>query len=102
MHRRTLVLTETQQAELRVLRDHDRRAYLRERAAALLKIAAGASPHAVARTGLLKPRDPDTVYGWLTTYQRSGAAGLLHQPRGHRGFSPSARRATGHDRPANA
>jgi hypothetical protein len=102
MHRRTLVLTETQQAELRVLRDHDHRAYLRERAAALLKIAAGESPHAVARVGLLKPRDPDTVYGWLSAYERAGAAGLLQQPRGHRGFSPSARRRTGHNRPANA
>jgi len=101
MHRRTLVLTETQQAELRVLRDHDRRAYLRERAAALLKIAAGESPHAVARDGLLRPRDPDTVYGWLTAYEQGGLAGLLHQPRGHRGFSPSARRSAAHDRPAN-
>ena len=77
MRRRILVLTGTQQAELRALRDHDPRAYLRERAAALLKIAAGESPHAVARAGLLKPRDPDTVYGWLSAYERAGTAGLL-------------------------
>jgi hypothetical protein len=38
---------------------------VRERCGALLKIAAGHSPHAVATQGLLKPRDPDTVYGWL-------------------------------------
>ena len=88
MPRRTLVLTETQRAELIALRDHDRRAYLRERAAALVKIAIGHSPHAVARYGLLKPRDPDTVSGWLTAYEREGATGLLHHPRGHRGFPP--------------
>lgn len=102
MHRRTLVLTETQQAELVALRDHDRRAYLRERAAALLKIAAGQAPHAVARQGLLKPRDPDSVYGWLTAYEQEGSAGLLHHPRGHRGFSPSRGRSTDRDRAANA
>ncbi len=102
MHRRTLVLTETQQAALVALRDHDRRAYLRERAAALLKIAAGQSPHAVARQGLLKPRDPDSVYGWLTAYAQGGPAGLLHLPRGHRGFSPSGGRPTDRDRPTNA
>lgn len=102
MHRRTLVLTETQQAELRQLRDHDSRAYLRERAAALLKVAAGASPHAVARDGLLKSRDPDTVYGWLDRYEATGTAGLVQHPRGHRGFSPSARRRTRDDCPADA
>ena len=28
-------------------------------------LADGMTPHAVARHGLLKPRKPDTVYGWL-------------------------------------
>jgi hypothetical protein len=44
-------------------RDHDPKPYVRERSAAMLKIADGQSPHAVALCGLLKPRDPDTVYG---------------------------------------
>lgn len=87
-HPRTLTLTEAQQAELVAVRDHDRRGYLRECAAALVKLAAGASPHAVARTGCHKPRDPDTVYRWLDVYQQQGIAGLVHRPRGHRGFSP--------------
>ncbi len=70
--RRTLDLTEQQRQELLHYRDHDPRPYVRERCAALLKIADGQSPHAVARHGLLKPRDPDTVYGWLNWYERLG------------------------------
>ncbi len=102
MQRRTLTLTEAQRAELIARRDHDRRAYLRERAAALLRVADRESAHAVARQGILKPRAPDTMYGWLDRYAAQGIAGLLHQPRGHRGFSPSRGRATRHDRSANA
>ena len=70
--RRTLELTEPQRQDLLHYRDHDPRPYVRERCAALLKIADGQSPHAVARRGLLKPRDPDTVYGWLNWYKRLG------------------------------
>ena len=61
MTRRTLTLTEVQRQELLQLRDHDPRPYVRERGAALLKIADGQSPHRVACQGLLKPRDPDIV-----------------------------------------
>lgn len=66
--RRTLVLSPQERNELIRSRDREPRAYLREQAAALLKIADGQSPHAVARTGLLRCRDPDTVYGWLDYY----------------------------------
>lgn len=82
MVRRTLVLTEGQRQELLELRDHDGRPYVRERGAAILKIAEGLSPHRVARQGLLKPRDPDTVYAWLDRYQTSGVAGLIAHPQG--------------------
>ncbi len=75
--RRTLTLTEAQRQELLQYRDHDPRPYVRERSAALLKIADGQSPHAVARHGLLKPRDPDTVYSWLDSYERLGVRGVL-------------------------
>ena len=75
--RRTLELGAAQRGELVRCRDHDPRPDARERCAALLKIAAGASAHGVARQGLLKPRDPDTVYGWLNTYRTGGLAGLL-------------------------
>jgi hypothetical protein len=80
--RRTLSLTEVQRRELLQSRDHDSRPYVRERAAAILKIADGQSPHRVARSGLLKPRDPDSVYAWLGRYEAAGVAGLISRPQG--------------------
>lgn len=68
---RTVSLSWAQRRELVQARDHDPRPYVRERCAALLKIADGVSAHAVARHGLLQPRDPDTVYGWLAHYLAS-------------------------------
>jgi hypothetical protein len=80
--RRTLALTAPQRKELVYHRDHDPKPYVRERCAALLKIAAGTSPHAVARHGLLRPRDPDTVYAWLGRYQAEGLPGLFAHAHG--------------------
>jgi len=79
---RRLSLTEDQRQELVRLRDHDPRPFVRERGAAILKVAEGQSPHQVARSGLLKPRDPDTIYAWLDRYEAEGAAGLLAHPHG--------------------
>ena len=79
---RVLSVTIKQRRELEVARDHDERPYMRERAAALLKIADGETPHAVARQGLLKPRDPDTVYHWLDVYESAGLAGLIASQHG--------------------
>ena len=90
MRRRTLILSPAQRADLVAARDHDPRPYLRERAAALLKIADGHCARQVALSGLLRPRDPDTIYAWLDRYHDHGLAGLAQHPRGHRGFSPSA------------
>ena len=47
--RRTLRLKTREQRELEHYRDHDARPYVRERCGAILKIADGATPHAVAR-----------------------------------------------------
>lgn len=55
--------------------------YLRERASAVRQVADGKSPHWVALHGLLKPRDPDTVYTWLHRYTRLGVAGFFQKPR---------------------
>lgn len=75
-------------------RDHNAKPYARERCAAILKIAEGQTPHAVARAGLLKPRDPDTVYHWLTVYETDGLEGLLAHPQGgYRGSSLVDKRA---------
>jgi hypothetical protein len=74
-----------EQQELEYYRDHADRPYVRERCGALLKIAQGETAHAVARRGLLKPRAPDTLYGWLQVYEEEGVAGLVaHQHGGKR------------------
>lgn len=78
MHR--LLLTPDERAELVALRDTGAKSYLRERAGALLKIADGQTAAAVARTGLLRPRQPDTVYRWLARYRAVGIAGLVNRP----------------------
>jgi hypothetical protein len=81
---RTIRLKTREQRELEYYRDHDARPYVRERCGAVLKVAGGQTPHAVARQGLLKPRDPDTLYGWLDVYEEEGMAGLLiHQQGGN-------------------
>ena len=83
--RRTLTLSEDQRQQLSEHRDHDPRPYVRERCAALLKVADGWAAHAVARHGLLKVRQPETLYGWLDRYQAEGLPGLLaHQHGGYR------------------
>jgi hypothetical protein len=82
---RTLTLTDEQRHELIEHRDHDPRPYVRERCAALLKIAAGDAAYCVAHQGLLKERDPDTVYHWLNLYETEGLTGLIaHQHGGPR------------------
>jgi DNA-binding MarR family transcriptional regulator len=49
--RRYLHLTQEQRAELEDVRDHQSKAYMREKAAVLLKIADGMPPHQAAQTG---------------------------------------------------
>lgn len=55
--------------------------YLRERASAIRQVADGKSPHWVALHGLLRRRDPDTVYEWLQRYVRLGVSGLFQKCR---------------------
>jgi transposase len=75
-NKRELELKESQETTLIEMRDHHAKPYLRERAAALLKIAAGYSASWVARHGLLKQRDVRTVIGWLDAYEADGLGGL--------------------------
>ena len=91
--RRTLELSEEQRVELERARDRHPKPHVREKAAALLKVAAGQSPHAVAKQGVLKARDPDTVYRWLNRYLAGGIDGWLVKPgRGRKAaFFPPAR-----------
>ncbi len=75
-----LELTTEERTKLERARDTHEKPYIRERAAALLKIAAGWSGRQVARKGLLKPRDPDTVYEWGKRYKAEGFTGLFIKP----------------------
>lgn len=79
---RTLTLTEEQSQELKQYRDHDPKIQMRERCAALLKIASGQTAHWVARNGLLKARDPDTIYAWLDIFESQGIEGLIKRTQG--------------------
>ena len=89
---RAFVVTSAERQTLTELRDHGPKAYLRERAAALLKVADGMPAARVARTGLLRPRKPDTVYAWIDRFLDAGIAGLYVQAgRGRKpAFSPLA------------
>ena len=87
-----LKLPESEIQALVELRNKGEPAYLRERATAILKIHEGFSPHEVARRGLLKKRDPDTVYAWLRRYREQGIGGSSNKPgRGRKpAFSPKS------------
>jgi hypothetical protein len=88
--RRYFKPTAEEKAELEMIRDKHSKAYMREKAGALLKIAAGQSPHQVALGRLLKSRDPDSIYSWLDRYEAEGVEGLLvKEGRGRKpAFSP--------------
>ncbi len=91
MSQRQIVLLEPRRLELVRLRDTAAKAYLRERAAAILKVAQGIPGATVARAFLLRPRRPDTLYQWLDRYEAEGVKGLYIKPgRGRKpAFSPS-------------
>ena len=86
-----ITLTEAQQQELKRARDRHPKPYVRERAAAILKVAAGQSMRQVALNGLQKRHEPETIRGWIDSYFKRGLKGLLVQPGAGRkpGFSPS-------------
>lgn len=77
--KRTLELSTEQLSELTEMRDHSPKPYLRERAAALLKIHSGKSASWVAAEGLLREYQPDTICDWLNRYEEKGIDGLLIQ-----------------------
>lgn len=85
------ILRETYE-ELVYAAEHHPKPHVREKAAALVKIADGIPAARVATTYGLVVRHPDTLYGWMTAVERAGIAGLLVKPgRGRKpAFSPSA------------
>ena len=82
VRQRTLTITEEERSQLIDHRDRHASPQVRERCAALLKVAGGKSPHWVAQQGLLKERDPDTVYNWMNIYEAEGLAGLVARQHG--------------------
>lgn len=85
-------LSEEERHALEALRDKGPKAYLRERAAAILKIAQGLSASEVAERGLLKRRQYQTVCLWVHAYKQGGIAGLsICEGRGRKAafFPPS-------------
>lgn len=86
--RLSLPLSATEAETLQQLRDHHPKPYMRERAAALIRISAGEAAFRVAITGILRPRTPNTVYAWLHAYKESGIAGLQIKPRRRRKIPP--------------
>ncbi len=92
MHNPRLELSHAERRELERIRDHHPKPYMRERAAAVLKLADGHSARFIALWGLLKQRDPETVGAWRRLYLAEGINGLVIRPgRGRKpAFSPSA------------
>jgi transposase len=88
-------LSEEQRDELIDVRDHHEKPYMREKAAAVLKVAGllegeGQSARQVALHGLLRERRPNTVRDWVHTYREEGIDGfLVEEGRGQKpAFSP--------------
>lgn len=73
----TLTLDPEQHRELLETRATHEKPYLRERAAALLKIASGQDYKEVAATGLLSPYCRQSVATWVARYKQDGLAGLF-------------------------
>lgn len=74
---RCLSLSPQQRSTLLAIVNRHPKAYLRERAAALLKLADGNSVNHVACHLLLRPHHHKTVSQWLNRYQADGLAGLF-------------------------
>ena len=85
-----LALSPRQRRALTRVRDRHPAPHLREKAAALLKVADGWAVADVARFGLLRRRARATVASWLGRYRARGLAGLkVGKGRGRKpAFSP--------------
>jgi len=83
-------LSESQIQELETTRHQSSKPHLRERAAAVLKVAAGQTVTEVAEKGLLIRHEPETVHAWIKAYLKEGLSGRTVQAgRGRKAaFSP--------------
>ena len=83
-------LDAAERERLETIRDTHPKPYLREKAAALLKVDDNWSARAVALYGLYRERRPNTVREWIHTYREEGFEGLkVSKGRGRKpAFSP--------------
>ncbi len=88
MKRISLELEPYQIKTLEQMSDRHPKPYLREKAAAILKVAAGERVEDVAEKGLLKPRKVATVRDWVKAYREHGLGSLYQAERRGRSFSP--------------
>ena len=104
MRRRYVTLSDEQEQELRHCRDHHELPYMRLKAAAILKVAAGQTIKQVALTGLNQPVTQECVSAWISRYEQEGLQGLRVQPgRGRKAsFSPCARQRSAQRRRPSA
>jgi hypothetical protein len=72
-----LCLTAEQVEELTTARNRHPKAYVREKAAAILKVNQGQSIRQVALHSLHKSRSEHTVKSWIVGYLAGGIAALL-------------------------
>ena len=93
----SLSLTAEQRRDLEHARAHHPKPHIREKAAALLKVADGASARQVAAFGLLTERRYETISRWAKRFLSDGLAGLsVRTGRGRKpAFSPSVRDSSG-------
>jgi len=94
-----VTLSKQQREELIDVRDRHEKPYMRERAAAVLKVAGppgkeGQSARQVALNGLLRERRPNTVRSWIHAWREEGIDGfVVEEGRGQKpAFSPDRRR----------
>jgi transposase len=81
MPKKGLNLSPSEKEALEKLRDTAPQPYIRERASAILKVGEGQSIRQVASSGLLRPRQADTVRRWISAYERERIEGLYQKPR---------------------
>ena len=86
-----LELSAAQRTTLVQARDRHPKPYIREQAAAILRVADGASIRHVAAVGVLKPRRRETLKDWIDRFLADGLNRLfVRRGRGRKpAFSPS-------------
>jgi transposase len=86
-----ITLSDEQRAELEHARKHHVKPYVREKCAAIIKVADGRSCREVAKSGLVNAHALDTITDWIKAYAEHGLEALVvHPGRGRKpAFSPS-------------